>query len=257
MKIHNKELRQRRALFLQEETERLLLDQELSPADLIDASAPLSLDNDIPVELEITSALSQYVSQALFQHNGVMIFASAQKPGGGWLNGAIAQEEDVSLLSSWGQQATKAPAGYYGTTDGLGEDNILAAKGLWIIHTDEYLLNPFKPVSFIGVAAPNRRNPAVRDLPKEQLIGHLARRLRTAFDAWHAQNVKVVIGGAIGCGAFQWPANQSAEALFQALRSTAWRGQLILAMPDSNFAQAFEKVLAPLATRPAQPLVTR
>lgn len=246
MKSQNRDLRRSRAAFLQEETQRLLDEGDLSPARLVDASAQLSLDNPTPVSLEFKSEFSQMVSQSHFGKNGVMIFGSAEKPGGGWLNGAIAQEEDVSLLSTWGTQAAKAPAGYYGTTQGMGEDNVLVADGAWVISTDEYLLTPFTPVSFVGVAAPNRRAEAVRDEPAPKLIDHLARRLRTAFDAWHEAGVPTVIGGAIGCGVFKWPPEESAQALLLALRSTPWRGHLILAMPDYGFVQAFEKVLAPL-----------
>lgn len=246
MKSQDRAYRSRRAEFLKHETEGLLNEGDLLPAELISAQAPLSLDNDTPVSIEIKGAFSQMVAQSLFQKNGVLIFGSAQKPGGGWLNGAIAQEEDVSLLSSWGTQAAKAPAGYYGTTNGLGEDNILVAEGVWIMSTDEYLLTPFKPVSFVGVAAPNRKAEGVRDEPRAKLIDHLARRLRTAFDAWHERGISVVIGGAIGCGVFKWPPAESAEALVLALRSTPWRGELILAIPDFDMSQAFEKVLRPI-----------
>lgn len=250
MKTQTRETRQRRALFLQEETQGLLDEGDLSPAVIVDAHAPLSLNNQTPVQLEIQGHNSQAVSQTLLRKNGVLIFGSAQKPGGGWLNGAIAQEEDVSLLSTWGHQATKAAPGFYGTTDGMGEDNILVADSLWVMHLDEYLLNPFQPVSFISVAAPNRRAESVREKTEEALVDHLARRLRTAFDVWHERGISVVVGGAIGCGVFKWPPEQSAKAWLLALQSTPWRGQLILAMPDFGMAQAFEKVLAPIVQPP-------
>ena len=243
--MSSKTLRQSRATFLAKETQRLIEEGEISPAQVIDASAPLVPNPDAKWSLEVTSKSSEQLAPTILGRHGVLVFASSTKPGGGWRNGAVAQEEDVSLHSTWGYQAEEAPGGFYGDTNGMGPDAILLADGRWVMHPDQYLLTPFPAVTFIAVAAPNRQSAHVRDVGVPQLQERLAKRLRTAFDAWEEAGVETVVAGAIGCGVFRWRGQDSAEAMRLALESTRWSGRLILAMPDKELALTFEKVLAP------------
>jgi uncharacterized protein (TIGR02452 family) len=242
--LTNKALRASRATFLTEETMALFETDDYRPAVPVDASHPLQATAAIPkLSLEIASASSEEVAMGLLKNHGVLIFASSTKPGGGWRNGAVAQEEDVSLHSTWGYQAEKAEAGFYGDTQGLGPDKVLAADGAWLVHTDQYRLGQPVPAVFIAVAAPNRQVEAVREKAVDVLVEALAKRLRTAFDVWHEKGVETVIAGAIGCGVFRWKGEDSARALRLALESTPWRGRLILAMPDPNLGVTFRLAL--------------
>lgn len=246
--MKNKALRASRATFLTEETMALFESDDYRPAMPIDASHPLvKAQRPAPLSVEIVAAPTEKAAMALPKNHGVLIFASSTKPGGGWRNGAVAQEEDVSLHSTWGYQAEKAEPGFYGDTNGLGPDKILVADGAWIIHSDQYRMSQPSPAVFVAVAAPNRQSEAVRNVPTPELIQALAKRLRTAFDAWHERGVTTVIAGAIGCGVFRWKGEDSARALRLALEATPWSGQLILAMPDPNLAVAFRVALEGLA----------
>ena len=240
----NKTLRQSRALFLAKEALRLVEEGEIFPARVVDASAPLVATHSAPRALEIVPYKAEVVAANLLGKHGVLIFASSTRPGGGWRNGAFAQEEDVSLHSTWGYQAEEAAPGFYGDTQGMGPEAVLVAEGRWVMHPDQYLLSPFQEAVFVAVAAPNRQSTDVRQESIPELQGRLARRLRTAFDAWADAGIDTVIAGAIGCGVFRWRGQDSAEAMRQALASTRWSGRLILAMPDKDLAEAFGKALA-------------
>lgn len=238
--LSNKSLRQSRAVFLAEETTALFESGDFGPAQVVDASAPLQpVKREQPLTVDIVAATSEVVAAGLPKNHGVLIFASSTKPGGGWRNGAVAQEEDVSLHSTWGYQAEQAPAGFYGETQGMGPDTILVADGAWLIHPDQYLMGQPAPAVFVAVAAPNRQAKHVQEQPLNELRDALARRLRTAFDAWHDKGVSTVIAGAIGCGVFRWKGEESAKALKMALESSRWNGRLVLAMPDPQLALTF------------------
>lgn len=181
---------------------------------------------------------------------GVLIFGSSRRPGGGWENGAKAQEEDISLVSTWAVQAG-ASEGFYKEGSLAGPDLVLVADGAWLMDPQGALLDPPRPVVFAGVAAPNRAAPEVAALPSVHQQALLARRLLGALDAWESRGVDTLVLGAIGCGVFQWPAEESAQALRRALSASSWRGELILAMPDPTLAQVFSKVLsAPPQVKP-------
>lgn len=167
---------------------------------------------------------------------GVLIFGSATKPGGGWINGAKAQEEELSLASTWGEQARLGGQEFYSEgkgLGGLGPDKIVFAQSLWLVDPHGRPLDPPIPVHLISVAALNLRSYEVQRLARETRIDHLARRLATALATWNKQGCDAVVLGAIGCGVFQWPAHESAEALLAALRHQPLGNMAIhLALPD-------------------------
>lgn len=248
MNSRDVQARRDRAAQILSKTQNLLSDGDIKPAQLLDAPAR-KWGDDRRHEAQFVASYSQEAAMAASGGNaagangivGVMIFGSARKPGGGWKNGAKAQEEDISLSSTWGLQAEKAPTGFYGTTNGLGTDQVLMARGLWL--RDANGVPCRVAVDFAGVAAPNLNAPEVKDLPMPQLIDHLARRLTAALDAWKARGVDTLVLGAIGCGVFGWKGEDSAKALRMALNTTTWKGHLILAMPDPELERAFRNVL--------------
>lgn len=189
---------------------------------------------------------------------GTLIFGSANRPGGGWLNGAKAQEEDVSLASTWAEQATLAPEGFYAHKRGLGgmgPDKVLMARGAWLIDTQGVDLRTPRTTVFAGVAAPNLANPETAKHPRGELVDRLARRLATVLVEWEKRGVQHAVMGAIGCGVFQWQAQDSAQALRMAINHYRTVGHnklsVVLAMPDKALAQIFEQTLT--ASKPPRP----
>jgi uncharacterized protein (TIGR02452 family) len=214
------------------------------------------MGNNAPVNVQIVDSDSHSAAYHLEGLAGVLIFGSSTKPGGGWLNGAKAQEEDISLASTWGEQARRAPAGFYGSREGLGgvgPDKALIAEGLWLRTPAGGVPEAPRRVIFAGVAAPNLTNPDTAGLPAGERCDRLARRLAAALAGWADAGVQTVVMGAIGCGVFQWEGADSARALRLALnhhRTVAGSlPHVVLAMPDARLAQAFQTVLAAPATK--------
>lgn len=243
--------RKNRAARTLAETQQLLRKQEIEMARVVDVILTLNPHSTSLHVPPMVDGFTQTVGQTLPDHSGVLIFGSAVKPGGGWLNGAKAQEEDVSLASTWGEQARLGGATFYtesGKLGGAGPDKILVAQGAWLYNAHGVPLDTPKPATFISIAAPNLRNPQTAQLPAEQRVDLLARRIATALEQWHILGTPHVLLGAIGCGVFAWEGQDSAKALGLALaHHIHTHGRLMpitLAMPDAQLTQIFSQVLA-------------
>lgn len=233
-------------------TQPILQSGQILPAEARNApetliSAPKARQSN---NIRIIQDYSQPAAMACDGLVGVLIFGSSSKPGGGWLNGAKAQEEDISLTSTWGAQASLAPAGFYGDRKGLGglgPDKTLLAKGYWLLNEHGQSLPAPRAAVFASVAAPNMANHQVAALPQSQRIDHLARRLVAAFTGWQEAGVDQVVLGAIGCGVFQWPPGDSALALRLALQHQRATGTslpaIVLALPDPAMIPFFAQEL--------------
>lgn len=204
---------------------------------------PTSNKSDGPRIRFVTEKTNETCLSASSKSIGALVFGSATRPGGGWRNGAVAQEEDVSLSSTWGLQAEKAPEGFYKTEKGWGLDNCLAAKGFYLFDAYGHELDVPRPCLFISIAAPNQKIPDIKKSPKEKLIGALKKRLLSAFNYWQAENIQTVVVGAIGCGVFEWDPKDSAEAYKRALQKSKFQGELVFALPDPTFREVFEEKL--------------
>lgn len=207
--------------------------------------------------VEIERGYSQDVAMTQVGLTGVLVFGSANRPGGGWLNGAKAQEEDISLASSWAEQAALAPEGFYAHKPGLGgmgPDKVLIARGAWLTDTNGVDLRAPRAVVFGGVAAPNLANPQTARQPHNDLVDRLARRLASVLLEWEKRGVQRAVMGAIGCGVFKWKGVDSARSLRLAMNHYQAVGQnklsVVLAIPDPDLAVAFQSTLKASGPRP-------
>lgn len=143
---------------------------------------------------------------------GVLNFASAKNPGGGFLNGAMAQEESLAASSGLYQTQCAHPE-YYQNNRACGT----------MRYTDYAIYSPdvvfFRDASFALLPQPVTASvltlPAVNmgqvlqkgeDVPEAKIA--MKNRMRRALEIFAHQGDRVLILGAYGCGVFR---NQPAE----------------------------------------------
>ena len=237
--MSDKIVRASRAALVQAQAQAFLDQGVITPAHTVLPPAPQSSSQ---ISIEWVNAYSDQASQAQSDKTGVLVFCSSRRPGGGWLNGAKAQEEDISLASTWAVQAAASDGSFYQDSDGVGNNMALMADGLWLHDPAGHPLHEPLPVVFAGVAAPNRNAEQVGKLSTNQQITMLSDRLRAAFEGWHQHGVSTVVVGAIGCGVFKWDPQDSAQALKQALEQTQWKGKVVCAIPDDRVLGVFKEI---------------
>jgi uncharacterized protein (TIGR02452 family) len=226
-----------------------------APASTTRASRPA-----VSVTPETTSAagrrlvVSERASRVL-----ILNFASAKNPGGGFLGGAKAQEEDLARASAlYACQLTQPD--YYAANRACGS----------MLYTDHMIYSPDVPffrddaldlveepyaLSVITAPAPNagehaRRDPNHRDVVNATLRGRAAHVLRVACAHEH----RVLVLGAWGCGVFKNDPVFVATAFAELLASKELAGafeRVVFAIYDRSKAgatfRAFqERFAAPL-----------
>ena len=209
---------------------------------LVAERTPGTLPTQIEVTDETTARAARRVPRSV-----LLNFASAKNPGGGFLGGAKAQEEDLARCSAlYHCQLTQRA--YYdanrGVTSMLYTDHLIYSPDVPFFRDEKLNLleEPFL-ASVITSPAPNagealKRDPDARPAIKAALTRRAAHVLAVA-----AQHQNVILG-AWGCGVFR---NDPAEvaAVFRALLERQFRGvfsRVIFAIHDRSGEklQAFE-----------------
>jgi uncharacterized protein (TIGR02452 family) len=147
----------------------------------------------------------------------VLNFASARNPGGGYLGGARAQEEDLcrnSLLYPCLQQAPDYYAAHRGSPDLLYSHRVIWSPDVPAHRDDDgrLLAEPY-PVSFLTSPAPNAGEALRRDRSARNRIPRVLheRAERVLAVAAHHGARRLVLG-AWGCGVFRNDPREVAEA---------------------------------------------
>ncbi|QFG20849.1 TIGR02452 family protein [Actinomadura sp. WMMB 499] len=161
-------------------------------------------------------------------------FASAKNPGGGFLNGAHAQEEGLARSSALYASLTSAQR-YYdfhrANRDLLYSDHMIYSPGVPVFRDDQggLLEEPYE-IAFLTSPAPNRG--AIRDPAQEARIPEvLDVRARKVLAAALANGHRRIVLGAWGCGVFR---NDPAEVAGTFARALG---------PGGAFADRFEHVV--------------
>jgi uncharacterized protein (TIGR02452 family) len=174
--------------------------------------------------LEVSAETTQVAAQALAgETTAVLNFASARNPGGGFLGGAKAQEEDLCRCSGLYPTLLTQPV-YYDVNRKqrslLYTDHAIYSPGVPFFRirgTGELLETPFR-VGVITMPAPNT-GPYLEREPE----GHAAleaaflRRWRCVIAIACEREVKTLVLGAWGCGAFRGDPEMAARTAAQAL----------------------------------------
>ncbi|MEO6575413.1 MAG: TIGR02452 family protein, partial [Polyangiaceae bacterium] len=168
-------------------------------------------------------------------------FASAKNPGGGFLGGAKAQEEDLARCSAL-YECLLTQRAYYDANRSLGSalytDHMIYSPDVPFFRNErlELLETPFL-VSILTAPAPNagavwKNHPEDGPQIRTTLDDRAKKLLAVAADRGH----RCLILGAWGCGAFHNDPSHVAEAFAVHLASPA-------------FAGAFERVIFPIYER--------
>lgn len=166
----------------------------------------------------------------------VLNFASARNPGGGYLNGAQAQEEALCRASALYTCLLTARAFYdhhRADRDPFYSDRVIHSPGVPVFRDDRgrLLAEPFR-AGFLTAAAPNAG--VIRRTAPERaagLPGALAVRAERVLETAAAHGYRRLVLGAWGCGVFRNDPAQVAGAFRAALG------------PGGRFASSFEHVV--------------
>lgn len=170
----------------------------------------------------------------------VLVFASAYRPGGGVLKGAIAQEEDLSRQTTWYFNAKNCKTFFekdyasalYSNLAVYAPDayQVMNAKG------DPITPKTPKPIGMIGVAAPNLKGLMEQNNHREQTKVYtvLLDRVRALLEFTEQQQHSTLMLGAWGCGVFGLDPQKVADIFKQALSEGRFTGQTLFPIPDRN-----------------------
>jgi uncharacterized protein (TIGR02452 family) len=217
--------------------------------DLVAGAAP----GKAATVVEITGESSMSAARRLLDDGAaevtVLNFASARRPGGGYLGGARAQEEDLCRASALYTTLLRAPdfyAAHRTNPDPAYSHRVIYSPGVPVYRDEGYrLLDEPYQASFVTCAAPNagaiaRSRPGDTSGIPRILAARAARVLAVA--ARHRGRALVL--GAWGCGVFRNDPAQVAAAF----RANVTRGR---------FAGVFDRItFAVLDRAPGQPNLT-
>jgi len=151
---------------------------------------------------------ARLVASGEFQRVGVLNFASARHPGGGFLNGAKAQEESLARSSGLYPSLLRC-SGYYAhhrsLKTSLYSDWMIFSPDCPILRTDtgDWLDRPYT-VSILTSAAPNAGSIADNEPENLTKIPTVFReRISKVLALAAYQRCDALILGAWGCGAFR------------------------------------------------------
>lgn len=188
----------------------------------------------IEVTEETTLAAARRLAATADDEVACLNFASAKNPGGGFLNGAHAQEEGLARSSGL-YASLRAAREFYdfhrAQGDLLYSDHLIYSPGIPVFRDDagQLLEEPYD-VAFLTAAAPNRG--AIRDREAAARIGEVlrARAAKVLATAHHHGHRRLVLG-AWGCGVFRNDPAEVAEVFAELL------------LDEGTFAGRFDHVV--------------
>ncbi|MFY1620317.1 TIGR02452 family protein [Micromonospora sp. WMMD736] len=187
--------------------------------------------------VEVTHESTLQAAYRLGPGAACLVFASARNPGGGFLNGAQAQEESIARSSALYPCLRAAPEFYAfhrAQQDLRYSDRVIYSPLVPVFRDDEgNLLEQPYPTSFLTAAAPNlgamaRNQPAhAADVPAV-----LARRARRVLEVAAAHGDRSIVLGAWGCGVFRNDPAAVAGAFAEALHAVDRFDRVVFAIRD-------------------------
>ena len=175
-------------------------------------------------------AAHELVSSGKYRHVAALNFASAKNPGGGFLNGSLAQEESLAVSSALYLSLRKAEEYYNyhrGSSSLLYSERMIFSPACPVFRVDngDLLPQPYL-LSIVTSAAPNAG--AIRDNAPElepQIPEVFRRRAELVLALAASRGVDALILGAWGCGVFRNDPVMVAQTFAELLRPGGpWHG---------------------------------
>ncbi|MEO3776526.1 TIGR02452 family protein [Micromonospora sp. B11E3] len=187
--------------------------------------------------IEVTNESTLTATRRLGGDLACLVFASARNPGGGFLNGAQAQEESLARGSAL-YPCLRAAGDFYAHHRTHSEltysDRVIYSPSVPVFRDDKGALLPAPyPVSFLTAAAPNR-SAIARSQPQHlaDLPAALARRAARILQVAATHGHRRLVLGAWGCGVFGNDPVTVATAFATALRHSPWFDEVVFAVLD-------------------------
>lgn len=178
------------------------------------------------------------------EHPLVLVFSSAKNPGGGVANGATAQEEDLSLCSSWYFQAGQNKEFYLnsGINATYTDKMLYVSHGLVFKNEHSTFLNTPKPCSFIGIAAPNINGLSSQktSIPSFEIKKIVERRILNLLKFAQQNGHKTLILGAWGTGVFGLDTQMVAQIFQTKIEEVNFDGTIHFSIPDTEKYEIFK-----------------
>lgn len=202
------------------------------------------------ISIRVTPETTQIAAKRLVEDEGchdlvVLNFASARNPGGGFITGAKAQEEDVARASGIYPCLLTQPAYYNANRHQhslLYTDHCIYSPNVpWFRTDNRALLDRFFLASIITAPAPNAGEVLRRDATAWPAIETTLRRragIVLAIAAEH--NHRSLLLGAWGCGVFRNQPSMVADAFGAWLEHPRFQGcfdQIVFAVYDPSPGQ--------------------
>ena len=187
--------------------------------------------------IEVTLESTLAAARRLGPQGASLNFASAKNPGGGFLRGAVAQEESLARSSALYHCLREVPEfyGYHRSNRDLRySDRVIYSPRVPVFRDDhgDLLDEPYL-TSFITAAAPNL-GAITANQPEhaDSVPGVLAGRARRVLTVAAAHGHRDLVLGAWGCGVFRNDPALVARAFRDALRSVPRFDRVVFAIVD-------------------------
>lgn len=178
--------------------------------------------------LEVTDETTAAAARRLYQQENIndvalLNFASAKNPGGGFLGGAKAQEEDLARCSALYSSQITQPAYYAANRQHsslLYTDHLIYSPSVPFFRDDKlYLVAPYF-ASVITAPAPNAGAIAQNEPRSSSLVLEtLRRRAAYVLSVFAHHQHRTLVLGAWGCGVFRNDPAMVAAVFVEHLRS--------------------------------------
>lgn len=170
----------------------------------------------------------------------VMDFASYTNPGGGFINGAMAQEEDICNMSGL-YPCLESKQDVYTERKSMLNDHVFN-NDYFYVQTCPFIINgKVYLADVMAIAAPNSNKTSASH---DEISKALHERMELAFLVPHVYGCKNIVLGAFGCGVFGNDVDEVAS-IWKELQTTydGLYSNIAYAVKDKDMVKTFRSIL--------------